>query len=1065
MDLTSDPPADFDDPELPSSVYGGELFGELFGDDMPRLQVPLWTLEEVGYTYDAPMVHSDGRIEGGLHSPNYYAYSPDPGSWEDGLQAIESFDWYGTKDSKQDGSGREDKRASLGGVMQSGATVDRAPVALDESSLVSGSEAMNVQRQSLRADTEPRSLVPGVNIDSQLTENSAELQQSDASNTALDSPSWISSLPFENDGISPTTDSENDAGLHPKSARIDTQQPNSPDIMDIDIVPSIIESTHLVMNDERDSTKSSTAHIDISFKQGLAQGNGPVMARKRVQNGKEEDITVDVNELNTGRKPSTPMSPTQAASRGHAVQEPLQPTILPFNIPTQSPTATESSNEESIPNESFFDKERNPMLPKRATEPQNKSDEVVTPYPTANNVATAQPLPLARENSKSGGTSQIQMSDAVSLGVFPEEPRRRPFRPFQPKHQSTRQLHQDGEVLQRDHPARRQRLLHRQVRGPQRLAHLVPPDSRLRRRSTAQLHSAPRAHPTRLLADDAVPALADDTNPSPGHQWQTQLQKAVTDVSSDDCSDSELSADGSCDEIDPDDECEGLPAVASKDNKEVQKLGVQTKEKPSQGHQLTSSRLSHLTPGKYSRSSLEQAPTSVQGLKDVSIIGSEAKQQKRDDDNYIDMTERYSDVDVLDVPEMLNPAHSGNTTPKEPRVRKVVSARELLNLIDHTPKSNMRNRRTKNEVFSPTPSFHDDLSESLSSDTDAENASALVEHRVSTAAPNSKTDVSTNAQSERKKRSSSVISMKMRSPAFKKPKTVPVKKAGRGRKATSSNGEEEEQGLPSAADFGPRKLWKVVTASTPSKNKGSQPTKTGKVSEETDHKAETGPLTEHLHPLHVPYGKRRTRSDTKYEESKSSAPTSTFGSHHELTTDLNSAKASTEHPEDSGDELADDWSHSAVANAKARNKAKAKTKSKGPAANARVLSLQPSRANTPAMSVASTSSTAATNKYGFTPPRGRRTRSSISTGTGATTTPAASPTRKPRFVPFLPKLKATTRGKARKSDGDASAATADEPDRRTTRRASALAEEIRKKEKDENVKLRLRGRDKDGKKK
>lgn len=45
-------------------------------------------------------VHSDGRVEGGLHPPEYYKYPSDDelfgGTWEDGLQAIEDFDWGGT---------------------------------------------------------------------------------------------------------------------------------------------------------------------------------------------------------------------------------------------------------------------------------------------------------------------------------------------------------------------------------------------------------------------------------------------------------------------------------------------------------------------------------------------------------------------------------------------------------------------------------------------------------------------------------------------------------------------------------------------------------------------------------------------------------------------------------------------------------------------------------------------------------------------------------------------------------------------------------------------------------
>jgi hypothetical protein len=102
-----EPPASFDDPSLPSfAAYGTDFFRELFGGevqlgphndhDMTQIIETSWSLEELGYNYDAPHVHSDGRIEDGLHPPDYYAYSPHTNTWQDGLKEIEEFDWSGT---------------------------------------------------------------------------------------------------------------------------------------------------------------------------------------------------------------------------------------------------------------------------------------------------------------------------------------------------------------------------------------------------------------------------------------------------------------------------------------------------------------------------------------------------------------------------------------------------------------------------------------------------------------------------------------------------------------------------------------------------------------------------------------------------------------------------------------------------------------------------------------------------------------------------------------------------------------------------------------------------------
>jgi hypothetical protein len=96
-----EPPATFDDPNLPSFVNGPDFFGELVGYDMLEADVVApWSLEEPGYANDAPNIQNDGRIDGQQHLPDYYAYSLHTDTWEDGLQEIEGFDWSIDKGNK-----------------------------------------------------------------------------------------------------------------------------------------------------------------------------------------------------------------------------------------------------------------------------------------------------------------------------------------------------------------------------------------------------------------------------------------------------------------------------------------------------------------------------------------------------------------------------------------------------------------------------------------------------------------------------------------------------------------------------------------------------------------------------------------------------------------------------------------------------------------------------------------------------------------------------------------------------------------------------------------------------
>jgi hypothetical protein len=85
---------------LPSLVYALDELGDLslFPELGSRQSMDIWDLREFGYTYEAPIVHRDGRMNGAQQPPEYYAYSPDRSeTWEDGVQAIEDHGWAGTK--------------------------------------------------------------------------------------------------------------------------------------------------------------------------------------------------------------------------------------------------------------------------------------------------------------------------------------------------------------------------------------------------------------------------------------------------------------------------------------------------------------------------------------------------------------------------------------------------------------------------------------------------------------------------------------------------------------------------------------------------------------------------------------------------------------------------------------------------------------------------------------------------------------------------------------------------------------------------------------------------------
>lgn len=62
---------------------------------------PPWRLQEPVHIHDAPHVYPDGHFEDELFPTPYHTYDLDPVSWEEGLRAIDEFDW---SNDKEDGS-------------------------------------------------------------------------------------------------------------------------------------------------------------------------------------------------------------------------------------------------------------------------------------------------------------------------------------------------------------------------------------------------------------------------------------------------------------------------------------------------------------------------------------------------------------------------------------------------------------------------------------------------------------------------------------------------------------------------------------------------------------------------------------------------------------------------------------------------------------------------------------------------------------------------------------------------------------------------------------------------
>lgn len=101
MDLTSDI-APFDNPELSPSIPGSNFFGgEVPNEILLFEDIPIRTKGAVGQTDHMPDGRSHGDHEDSSKGPHNDTYRVEPCTWEEGLQAIEDFDWSDTNDVVQ----------------------------------------------------------------------------------------------------------------------------------------------------------------------------------------------------------------------------------------------------------------------------------------------------------------------------------------------------------------------------------------------------------------------------------------------------------------------------------------------------------------------------------------------------------------------------------------------------------------------------------------------------------------------------------------------------------------------------------------------------------------------------------------------------------------------------------------------------------------------------------------------------------------------------------------------------------------------------------------------------
>ncbi|KAF2133747.1 hypothetical protein P153DRAFT_380931 [Dothidotthia symphoricarpi CBS 119687] len=467
-----------------AGTLGGQL-GGLFGGDMPEPKaLPEWPLEEVGYIYQPLYVSPDGRISGGAYSPEYYIYESDQVcAWDEGLQAIEDFDWPTGKQHRGDLCG-----ASDGDVEVDATEDDTAETSEDLEDLHSAAEVV----------------VSEVNPDRALVE-------------AASSPPWIPDLPFDvareedieitaeaNESIpSPVRYRSPSPQAAPTVTEVEVHNDKDADAMDVDDAISTDTNLEPLVLPESTPPESDSTIVEPETQ------HGDNMDVTDVETKSPEAITIDI-ELATPE--STPESlPVHEPENTQPTEErPQSP------IPAKHINTTET-NQSEITDKADFTANLSPETT-LAPPTLNRPTQTSKWYGIISSYIPSLGVPSLRRTSQ---TPRAEEEHEVNAPAEPEDVDVPDF-----------SVADADSPIQQDEVQRAELAIGKQYSAS---PHNMTPQSRGSEDTSSTVVESEVPHTTNTLAGSSVPpsptpieVLENENQP-----WKTQLNAAAADSSTD----------------------------------------------------------------------------------------------------------------------------------------------------------------------------------------------------------------------------------------------------------------------------------------------------------------------------------------------------------------------------------------------------------------------------------------------------------------------------------------------------------------------------------------------------
>ncbi|KAF2186350.1 hypothetical protein K469DRAFT_687326 [Zopfia rhizophila CBS 207.26] len=219
-------------------------------------------VDEPNYCQECPHFLPHGRVLGGAYDPEFYRYPPDEeifdGTWEEGLQAIEEFDWEPQFGDEEDGIYRDAM-----GVNRENGEPEEAVASTSNNTIIHDGTPLGVEPDSVEIVAEPN-------------------ERNASANGSLDIRQAYTPLELE-DVVAPTP-AKNDENPRPNISKLGIHERATQDLSSSQTIDKSTETLSIIHEDEIDVTTPYGQDPTSQFLEAARSPEAPISTSEKIIN-------------------------------------------------------------------------------------------------------------------------------------------------------------------------------------------------------------------------------------------------------------------------------------------------------------------------------------------------------------------------------------------------------------------------------------------------------------------------------------------------------------------------------------------------------------------------------------------------------------------------------------------------------------------------------------------------------------------------------------------------------------------------------------------------------------